>query len=164
MLRLYAFFHLNIMFSSIEEAQRPEVIKRCYWPVLRLAEKLNRPIGVEATGYTLETIEKLDPEWLGACRALIERGLIEPIGSGYAQMIGPLMPAELVRWNLKLGHKTYDRLWGRRPRLALINEQAYLSSVFSSVTCLSTMIRIVIGIWVGVFIGVMDSPALNCPR
>jgi hypothetical protein len=129
MLRLYAFFHLNLMFSSIEERQRPDVIARCYWPILRLAERLGRPIGLEASGFTLETIAALDPSWLRACRDLIARGLIEPIGSGYTQMIGPLMPSDLVAWTLKLGHKTYERLWGRRPRLALVNEQAYSAGI-----------------------------------
>ncbi|GEM_PF-5296786 len=36
-LHLFAFFHLNLAFSSIEEGQRAEVIKRCYRPVLDLA-------------------------------------------------------------------------------------------------------------------------------
>ncbi|MFO1187081.1 MAG: glycoside hydrolase family 57 [Alphaproteobacteria bacterium] len=131
MLRVHAFFHLNLMFSSIEERQRPEVIRRCYWPLLRMAEHLGRPIGIEATGFTLETIETLDAAWLQKCRELVVKRLIEPIGSGYTQMIGPLMPAELVRWNLKLGHQTYERLWGRRPRLALINEQAYSAGILA---------------------------------
>ena len=55
--------------------------------------------------------------------------MIEPIGSGYAQVIAPLFPAELTRWNLKLGHAVYDRLLGRRPRVALINEQAYSAGI-----------------------------------
>lgn len=129
MLRVYAFFHLNMMFSSIREDQRADVIARCYWPILKLAERLGRPIGIEASGYTLETIDKLDPAWIAECRALIERRLIEPIGSGYTQMIGPLNAAELVRWNLKLGHQAYERIWGCRPRLALINEQAYSAGI-----------------------------------
>jgi hypothetical protein len=129
MLRLYAFFHLNLMFSSIEEHQRGEIIARCYWPILRLARRLKLPIGIEASGFTLETIAALDPSWLAEARALIEAGLIEPIGSGYTQMIGPLMPADLVEWNLKLGHQAYERLWGARPRLALINEQAYSAGI-----------------------------------
>lgn len=131
MLRVHAFFHLNLMFSSIEETQRGDVIRRCYWPLLKMAERLGRPIGIEATGFTLETIDRLDPDWLQKCRELIVRRLVEPIGSGYSQMIGPLMPAELVRWNLKLGHQTYERLWGRRPRLALINEQAYSAGILA---------------------------------
>lgn len=125
MLRLHAFFHLNLMFSSIEEESRPAVIENCYWPILRLAERLGRPIGIEATGYTFEEIERIDPAWIAKCRALTGRGLIDLVGSGYAQVIGPLFPAELTRWNLKLGHAVYDRLFGRRPHIALVNEQAY---------------------------------------
>ncbi len=41
-LQLFALFHLNLAFSSIEEEQRAEVIARCYWPLLRLAEKFAR--------------------------------------------------------------------------------------------------------------------------
>jgi Glycosyl hydrolase family 57 len=125
MLRLHAFFHLNLMFSSIEEEQRPAVIQRCYWPILHLAERLGKPIGIEATGYTLEEIQRLDRDWIVQYRRLIARGLIEPIGSGYAQVIGPLMPALLTEWNLKLGNEVYRRLQSGIPRVALVNEQAY---------------------------------------
>ena len=63
-LQLFALFHLNLAFSSIEGEQRGEVIARCYWPLLRLAER-HGPIGIEATGLTLEEIAKRDPEWIG---------------------------------------------------------------------------------------------------
>ena len=33
-LRIYAVFHLNLMFSSIESWRRQEVLERCYWPLL----------------------------------------------------------------------------------------------------------------------------------
>ena len=46
-LHLFAFFHLNLAFSSIEEEQRGEVIERCYWPLLELAQECG-PIGIEA--------------------------------------------------------------------------------------------------------------------
>ena len=52
MLQLFSIFHLNLAYSSIEEAQRAEVVRRCYWPLLRLAERTGAPIGIEATGYT----------------------------------------------------------------------------------------------------------------
>ena len=123
-LNLFAFFHLNLAFSSIEEEQRSEVIARCYWPLLDLAAK-HGPIGIEATGYTLEEIARLDPEWLGRARALIARGRIELIGSGYAQLIGPLVPARVTEENLKIGNDIYRRLLGIAPTLALVNEQAY---------------------------------------
>src|SRR6185312_7952750 len=123
-LSLFALFHLNLAFSSIEEEQRGEVIEHCYWPLLRLAEK-HGPIGLEATGFTLEEIAKRDPEWILRARELIQSGRIELIGSGYAQIIGPLVPAQVTEKNLQLGHDIYHRLLGITPSLALINEQAY---------------------------------------
>ena len=123
-LNLFALFHLNLAFSSIEEEHRASIIERCYWPLLALAAN-NGPIGIEATGYTLEEIEKRDPRWIAEFKRLIASGKTELIGSGYAQIIGPLVPAAVTKWNLKLGHQVYDRLLGGRPALALVNEQAY---------------------------------------
>ena len=51
------------------------------------------PIAIEATGYTLEEIEARDPNWLARLRDLIAGGKVEFVGSGYAQLIGPLVPA-----------------------------------------------------------------------
>ncbi|HEY1836508.1 MAG TPA: hypothetical protein VGG36_02535, partial [Rhizomicrobium sp.] len=123
-LHLFALFHLNIAFSSIEEERRGEVIARCYWPLLDLAQA-HGPIGIEITGYTLEEIARRDPEWIGRARALIASGRIEPIGSGYAQIIGPLVPARVTQANLRIGNELYRKLLGVVPSLALINEQAY---------------------------------------
>jgi hypothetical protein len=69
---LFALFHLNLAFSSIEEEQRGEVIRRCYWPLLDLAQSAwpDRP---GSTGFTLEEIAARDPEWCGRARALIAK-------------------------------------------------------------------------------------------
>jgi hypothetical protein len=123
-LHLFAVFHLNLAFSSIEERERSAVIERCYWPLLALAAT-HGPIGVEATGYTLEEIESRDPLWIGRFRDLIAQGKVELVGSGYAQLIGPLVPARVVGANLKIGNVCYHRLLGHIPTLALVNEQAY---------------------------------------
>ncbi len=124
-LQLYSIFHLNLCYSSIEENQRPEVIRRCYWPLLRLAEIPGVPIGIEASGYTLETIAKLAPDWIRKLGELLTDNRCQFIGSGYAQLIGPLVPSEVNRWNLELGHRIYEKLLGFRPGIALVNEQAY---------------------------------------
>lgn len=123
-LHLFAVFHLNLAFSSIEEEDRSTVIDRCYWPLLALAARQG-PIGIEASGFTLEEIETRDPAWIRLLRELLGSGKAELIGSGYAQMIGPLVPAEMVAANLRLGNAVYERLLGLRPTLALVNEQAY---------------------------------------
>lgn len=124
MLNAFALFHLNLAFSSIEEEQRADVVKNCYGPLLDLAER-HGPIGIEATGYTLHAIARCDPGWLNRLAALIQTGRVEFIGSGYAQMIGPLVPAGMVVANLRLGHAAYRELLGVTPRIALVNEQAY---------------------------------------
>ncbi|HXI28103.1 MAG TPA: hypothetical protein VNG89_06770, partial [Vicinamibacterales bacterium] len=125
MLELFSVFHLNLAYSSIEEAQRAEVVRRCYWPLLRLAERTGAPIGIEASGFTLECAAAADPAWLEALRTLVIGGQCEFVGSGYAQLIGPLVPAAVNAANLRLGHHAYERLLGCRPRLAFVNEQAY---------------------------------------
>jgi hypothetical protein len=127
-LHLFALFHLNLAFSSIEEEQRGEVITRCYWPLLALA-KTQGPIGIEATGFTLEEIEARDPAWCREAKRLIGEGRVELIGSGYAQIIGPLVPAAVTEANLRLGNEIYGRLLGQQPKLALVNEQAYSSGL-----------------------------------
>jgi len=108
-LKLFAFFHLNLMYSSIEEQARSAVIKRCYDPLLDLAES-GIPISIEATGLTLEIIRDLNPEWLNRLRGLIATGKIEFVGSGYSQIIAPLVPAAINSINLDLGQKCYSDL------------------------------------------------------
>lgn len=128
-LHLFAFFHLNLAFSSIPEEQRARVIARCYWPLLTIAERHRVPFGIEASAYTLEVIRDIDPRWLTKLRQLCDDGLCEFIGAGYAQLIGPLVPAAVNRHNLRLGHQRYEALLGRRPRVALVNEQAYAAGL-----------------------------------
>jgi hypothetical protein len=122
-LNCFALFHLNLAFSSIEEEQRAIVVRECYRPLLALAE--HHPIGIEATAYTLQAIRKADPAWLDEVAMLIREGKVEFIGSGYAQAIGPLLPADVVAANLRLGNLAYRELLGVAPKLALVNEQAY---------------------------------------
>ncbi|MFC3051238.1 glycoside hydrolase family 57 [Kordiimonas pumila] len=121
---VYTAFHINMAFSSIEEEDRSAVIKQCYWPLLELAEA-GFPIGIEATSYSLKAIQALDPEWIVKLKALIKAGSVEFIGSGFTQMIAPLVPPEVTEWNLKLGLLDYEEILGIKPSIALINEQAY---------------------------------------
>ena len=107
-LRLYAFFHLNMAYSSIEEEQRPDVVQRCYWPLLRLVRDIELPVGIEASAYTLECIRDIDPGWVIEFASLCSEGLCELVGSGYVQLIGPLVPPEVNVANLRLGNEAYE--------------------------------------------------------
>lgn len=123
-LRVFAIFHLNLAFSSIEEERRPQVVASCYWPLLALAERHNH-LGIEISGYTLEEIARLDPAWIAKARQLAADNRIEIIGSGYSQMIGPLVPARMMAENLRIGNEVYNALLGVKPAVALVNEQAF---------------------------------------
>ena len=127
-LRCYTFFHLNLSYSAIERQDHPAVVDRCYWPLLRLIEQ-DIPIGVELSGQTLCRIAEIDPVWLETFRRLLDNGKTCLIGSGEAQIIGPLVPGIVNRQNLRLGASTYEALLRRRPDIALINEQAYSRSL-----------------------------------
>jgi hypothetical protein len=124
-LNLFTVFHLNLAYSSIDEERRPEVVRNCYWPLLRLARRHGLPFGIEASAYTLESVAEIDRSWVVELRALTSEGPCEFVGSGYAQIIGPLVPAEVNAQNLRLGNDVYQELLGFRPTIALVNEQAY---------------------------------------
>src|SRR6202012_5780794 len=109
-------------FSSIEEERRRDVISHCYWPLLNLAN--HHIIGMEISGYTLEEIGAREATWVARARELIAAGRIELIGSGYSQMIGPLVPPRVTAENLRLGLEAYENFLGVRPSLALVGEQA----------------------------------------
>lgn len=124
-LRLFAVFHCNLLFSSIEEAERGAVIRRCYAPILDAAERFGLPLGLEATGLTLEIAQRLDPDFVARLGRLCRAGVVEYVGGGYAQLIGPLVSPTVNRINLTAGRQTARRRLGVTPRLAFVSEQAW---------------------------------------
>lgn len=129
MLQLYSLWHLNLAYSSIEEERYSAVIENCYWPLLKLAIERNIPIGVELPAWTLNKINELDPQWVQALKEQIERGMVELVGSGWTQLIGPLVPAQVVEKNLTLGQEFYFKTLGVKPTIGLVNEQAWSPSL-----------------------------------
>jgi hypothetical protein len=123
--KVYSFYHLNIMFSSISVNKRLEVVEKCYWPLLRLASEANYKVSIEATGLTLEIIHELDPKWTEECKKLIHSKKLEFIGSGYSQIIAPLVPGDVNRMNLAQGDIVYLQLLGIKPKICLVNEMAF---------------------------------------
>lgn len=150
---LYSVFHLNLCYSSIEENRRPHVIEHCYWPLLRLVRDHGLPLGLEASAYTLEAIRDIDPSWIETLRGLLAAGACEFVGSGYAQIAGPLVPADVNAANLKLGNQVYQTLLGVRPALALVNEQVFSAGLVEHY--LSAGYRAIVMDW--------DNPARNNP-
>ncbi len=126
---VYAIFHLNLAFSSVSIAQRKEVIERCYTPLLDLVEQQQLPLGIEMTAWTLNCIESINPAWVARFKKLLNSGQCELIGSGYTQIIGPLVPYQVNQWNQKIATACYQKLLGITPSLAMVNEMAYSSGM-----------------------------------
>jgi len=131
-LRVYFIYHLNLCFSSIEESERKKVINRCYWPLLKIIDKYNVKIGIEATAYTLEVISKLDKKFIEKLKYLIKKKKCEFIGSGYSQIIGPLVPYKLNFFNLKIANNIYKKILDFSPKTALINEQVFAQGILDA--------------------------------
>ena len=129
MIQGYLIFHLNLAFSSIPVSARPDVIVKCYWPLLELAEELDIPVGIELTGWTLQQIAELDFAWVERFKQLLDQQKCELIGSGWVQLIGPIVPYEVNYWNQKLGLEAYKEVLGVVPKIALVNEMAFSSGM-----------------------------------
>ena len=129
MLQLYSLWHLNLAYSSIEEELYPAVIENCYWPLLNLAIERHIPLGIELPAWTLNKINILDRQWVEALKEQVEWGMVDLVGSGWAQLIGPLVPAQVIEKNLELGQAHYHKILGVKPKIGLINEQAWSSSL-----------------------------------
>lgn len=125
----YLIFHLNLAFSSIDEHMRSDVIQACYHPLLDLIDRTGIPIGIELSGWTLNQINNIDSIWVDRFKKLLELNKCELVGSGYCQIIGPLVPHEVNVWNQKLGLDVYKQVLGRRPDIVLVNEMAFSQSL-----------------------------------
>lgn len=129
-LRASVLFHLNLGYSSIDEAERGEVLDRCYRPLLELLDHVpGLVLAVEAGVATLEQARALAPDWFERLAAEVRAGRVELIGSGDSQVIGPLVPARVHRWNQELGMAGYGDLLGTYPRTALVNEMAWSQGI-----------------------------------
>ena len=125
----FSLFHLNLTYSSITVEQRDLVIQRCYEPLLDLVNDGKFQIGIELNAWTLKTISDINPDWVQRFKSLLSSGKCELIGSGYVQLIGPLVPHDVNIFNQKYGMEEYERLLNVRPELALVNETAYSSGM-----------------------------------
>ena len=113
MLKLFSIFHLNLAYSSISESKRKEVIERCFLAASQAGDRRAHPRSDRGHPvYTLELVSRLDPSWLRALRSAVRSHLVEFVGSGYSQIVAPIVPAGVNEWNLEVGAQQYERLFG----------------------------------------------------
>ena len=96
---------------------------------MKLVEKNDFKISIEATGKSLMDINSLEPLWILKLKELIFLEKCEFIGSGYSQIIAPSVPFELNIKNIIYGNEIYKKLLNFKPQIALINEQAFSNSL-----------------------------------
>ena len=125
----YKIYHANLAFSAIPEEELEQVIDKCYFPLLDFVEKTNTKIGLEISGYSLEIIQKLKPVWIKKFKVLHKKSLIELIGSGYMQIITPLIPYAVNLRNQEIGLQTYENILGIIPQIVFVNEQTFSKSL-----------------------------------
>ena len=125
----YLLFHINTSFSSIEKDQINKLLEKCYWPLLHMIKSLNIKTAIEISGKSLLDISLVDPKWVSEFKILNKKGLLELVGSGYCQIIGPLVPYELNLKNQILGIEQYKSILGIIPKIALVNEMSFSSGV-----------------------------------
>ena len=128
-LLLYGVLHGNLNYSYIPEDLYPQIINRCYWPFLDIMEAVKIPFGVELSAYSLEIVNQLDPLFVKKLKSLCDEGGCEFVGSGYMQAIMPMIPVEVNRENLAFGNRIYEKLLGRCPTIAYVNEQVYSKGI-----------------------------------
>ena len=118
--------HLNLNRGPLEVAERRGIVAQRYGPLLELVEREGwLRLALAASGHTLERIERLDRAWIARLRELVAARRIAFVGSGDTQLVGPLVPAAVNRWNQALGRETYQRLLGCAPRVALVDHMAW---------------------------------------
>ncbi|MGJ0298624.1 hypothetical protein NG744_06650 [Aliarcobacter cryaerophilus] len=125
----YKIYHANLAFSAIPEEQLADVIDKCYFPLLDFVEKSKTKIGLEISGYSLEIIQNIRPAWITKFKELKNLDLIELIGSGYMQIIAPLVPYKVNLQNQKIGLETYINILGIIPKIVFVNEQTFSKSL-----------------------------------
>jgi hypothetical protein len=128
-MQIYSIYHLNTSFSSIEKKQIPVVINKCYWPLLELAILNDIKISIEASASTLLDIYKVDKNLINRLKYLIRLRKCEFIGSGYKQIIGPLVPFEINNYNIKRGDQIYREMLDYKPNIFYVCEQAISKSM-----------------------------------
>ena len=114
----YLLFHLNILFSSISEGDYPNVIEKCYWPILGICEQLNIPVNIELSRVSYDIIKRIDPLWIAKLQDLVKLNQVEVVQCGYTQVIGPLIPEKLLQLNLN------NKIETSKTDTFLVNEMA----------------------------------------
>jgi hypothetical protein len=110
-------FHANLNYAYLTPDNYEFVIREAYemtFDTMR-AEFPGTKYVFEASGYTLEMMEKYAPDVVQKLKAAMADGTCEFMGSPYAHPMLPNFPEKDGAWTLEFSHRIYEKVLGMRP-------------------------------------------------
>lgn len=128
--------HANIQYSQLKIEKREWVVKNCYEKLFDMVRENHYKIGFEASGKTLDEIQRLAPEVMEKLKMLILNGQVEPVASPYTHLMMGNVPREAAVHALYGSLDTWERYTGIRPKTGWNPEcswNAEISSIYKEV-------------------------------
>jgi hypothetical protein len=116
-MKYVSIFHANLNYAYLTPDQYEFVIREAYEMTFDTMRE-NFPgtkYVFEASGYTIEMMEKYTPDVVKKLKAAIADGSCEFMGSPYAHPMLPNFPEKDGLWTLEFSHRAYERILGMRP-------------------------------------------------
>jgi len=121
--------HANIQYSQLRPDKRAWVIQNSYHKLFELVEKHEYKIAFEASGQTLDVMAEKCPETMAKLKKLIQKGLVEPVGSPHTHIMISNIDPEICLDTLKDGILAWERHTGVRPETGWNPECGWTSYV-----------------------------------
>lgn len=110
-------YHANLNYAYLTPDNYEFVIREAYEMTIDTMRE-NFPSTkyvFEASGYTIEMMEKYTPDVVEKLRSAIADGSCELMGSPYAHPMLPNFPEKDGAWSLEFSHRIYEKVLGMRP-------------------------------------------------
>lgn len=112
---LALFWHIHQPFF-VPDAEVREQVVESYLPLLELHERLKIPLSLNVSGALLARLPAVAPELVARLKQVIERGLVEIVGSGAYHPLLPLLGPERARAQVRCDVERKREILGVSPR------------------------------------------------
>ncbi len=116
-MKYVSIFHANLNYAYLTPDNYEFVIRESYEMTIDTMRE-NFPgtkYVFEASGYTIEMMEKYTPDVIKKLKSAIAEGSCEFMGSPYAHPMLPNFPEKDGSWSLEFSHRIYEEILGIRP-------------------------------------------------
>jgi Alpha-amylase/alpha-mannosidase len=113
-------FHANLNYAYLLP-ERYEHVIRCSYEMIIDTWREHFPdqkYCFEASGYTLQQMADKTPDVVEKLKDAIKRGRCEFMGSPYAHLMMANFPEEDCYWSLEFSQETYEKILGKRAKVA----------------------------------------------